>query len=63
MRNSSGLSDPSIDARRRFVRVRHLRDDGFVEFDFATGDPEFYAMLIKDSTIACSWTLCNSFLP
>lgn len=46
MRNPSGLSDPSIDATRRFVRVRHLRDDGFVEFDFAIGDPELYAELI-----------------
>ena len=30
---------------RRFVRIRE-RHDGFVEFDFAIGDPELYVELI-----------------
>jgi phenol hydroxylase P0 protein len=30
---------------RRFVRVRNVHD-GFVEFDFAIGDPQLYVELI-----------------
>lgn len=31
---------------RRFIRVRHVRDDGFIEFDFALGDAELSVELI-----------------
>ncbi|MCX7059874.1 MAG: phenol hydroxylase [Gammaproteobacteria bacterium] len=31
---------PAFDVERRYVRFRELRSDGFVEFDFAIGDPE-----------------------
>ena len=37
---------PLLDIRRRFVRVRREREDGFVEFDFAVGDPELSVGLI-----------------
>lgn len=35
-----------FDVTRRFVRFRGLRDDGFVEFDFAIGEPEVSVELI-----------------
>jgi len=36
---SDDIPIPSFDPRRCFVRVTQLRDDGFVEFAFAVGDP------------------------
>lgn len=36
----------AIDTGKRFVRVRNLRDDGFVEFDFAMGEPELFVELM-----------------
>jgi phenol hydroxylase P0 protein len=30
---------PSLDVQRRFVRLKQVRDDGFVEFEFGIGDP------------------------
>lgn len=36
---------PTFDPTRRFVRFRALRDDGYVEFDFAIGDPELCVSL------------------
>ncbi|WP_227818050.1 phenol hydroxylase subunit [Nitrogeniibacter aestuarii] len=35
-----------FDPMRKFVRVRELRKDGFVEFDFAIGEPEIYVEMI-----------------
>ena len=35
-----------FDPRRRFVRLRRWRDDGFVEFDFALGSPDLHVELI-----------------
>lgn len=31
---------------QRFVRLTRERDDGFVEFDFAIGDPEIFVELV-----------------
>lgn len=36
----------AADALQRYVRVRRWRTDGFVEFDFALGDPELSMELI-----------------
>ena len=36
----------SFNPSRRFIRVRQLRADGFVEFDFAMGDAELCVELI-----------------
>lgn len=36
----------SFDVRRRYVRRRAERADGFVEFDFAIGDPDLCVELI-----------------
>ncbi len=38
----------SFDVNERFVRVRELRPDGFIEFEFAIGDPELFAEMILD---------------
>lgn len=35
-----------FDPSRRFVRVRRVRDDGFVEFEFAIGDPSMFVEMI-----------------
>ena len=37
---------PAFDAMRRYVRFRELRNDGYVLFDFAIGDPEISVELI-----------------
>ena len=34
------------DGLTRFVRVRNMVDDRFVEFDFAIGDPNLYVELV-----------------
>lgn len=36
----------NFDPKQSFVRIRQTRPDGFVEFDFAIGDPELYIELI-----------------
>lgn len=35
-----------FDTRRRYVRVTGERDNGFVEFDFAVGEPEIFVEMI-----------------
>lgn len=35
-----------LDMKRCFVRMRNVRADGFVEFDFSIGDPELSVELI-----------------
>lgn len=40
-------SAPSVfDVNRRYVRLREVRADGFVEFEFAIGDPDLAVDLI-----------------
>lgn len=46
MQPSTATPGGALDASRRFVRIRHARDDGFIEFDFAIGDPELFVELI-----------------
>ncbi|MCZ4303452.1 phenol hydroxylase [Zoogloeaceae bacterium G21618-S1] len=35
-----------FDPARKFVRVRTLRPDRFIEFDFAIGEPEIFVEMI-----------------
>jgi phenol hydroxylase P0 protein len=35
-----------FDVTRKFVRVTELRSDGFVEFEFAIGEPELFVEMI-----------------
>jgi len=37
---------PGFDLKRRFVRLTRVRPDGFIEFDFAVGEPELKVELI-----------------
>lgn len=37
---------PAFDVAKRYVRFRELRDDGYVSFAFAIGDPELMVELI-----------------
>lgn len=41
-----GATAPKFDTTRRFVRVTGERPNGFVEFDFAIGEPELFAEMI-----------------
>lgn len=36
----------AIDTSRRFIRLRGERANGFVEFDFAIGEPEIFIEMI-----------------
>lgn len=40
------MAPAALDATRRFVRVSRERADGFIEFEFAIGEPELFAELI-----------------
>lgn len=40
------VNSPAFDTARRFVRVRGARGNGFVEFDFAIGEPELFVEMI-----------------
>jgi phenol hydroxylase P0 protein len=42
----NAMAAEDFDPRRKFVRVVELRADGFVEFDFAIGEPELFVELI-----------------
>jgi len=35
-----------FDPSKRFVRVREVRPDGFIEFDFAIGEPEIFVEMM-----------------
>jgi phenol hydroxylase P0 protein len=37
---------PTFDPALRFVRITQVRPDGFIEFDFAAGEPELSVELI-----------------
>lgn len=37
---------PPLDTTRRFVRVSGERPDGFIEFEFAIGEPDVFTELI-----------------
>jgi phenol/toluene 2-monooxygenase (NADH) P0/A0 len=43
---SPGAAAPAFDPGRRYVRLLHVRTDGFVEFEFAIGEPELAVELI-----------------
>jgi phenol/toluene 2-monooxygenase (NADH) P0/A0 len=45
---SSADRQAPLDTKRRFVRLRGERRHGFVEFDFAIGEPEVFVELILD---------------
>lgn len=47
---------PAFDVTRRYVRFRALREDGYVQFDFAIGDPGLsveLTLLLRDYQEFC----------
>lgn len=40
------IDKPALDTSRKFVRIIERRADGFVEFEFAIGEPELYAEML-----------------
>ena len=44
--------------QKRFVRVREVRQDGFVEFDFSIDDPQLYVELILPEQ--AFWEFCST---
>jgi phenol hydroxylase P0 protein len=40
----------AFDPSKKFVRVLELRQDGFVEFEFAIGEPELFVEMILPAT-------------
>lgn len=47
--SASSAEPPTLDPTLRFVRVRHRRPNGLVEFDFAIGEPELFVEMILPS--------------
>lgn len=43
---SQDSETPEFSSLTRYVRVRKILDDKFVEFDFAIGDPSLYVELV-----------------
>lgn len=52
-----------IDFSRRFVRVTNRRPDGFVEFDFALGDPELFVELVLNEEAFAAFRDENRAVP
>ena len=52
-------AEPAIDLSRKFVRLIERRADGFVEFEFAIGDPELYAEMLLPSEAYASFCEAN----
>lgn len=52
----------SFDATRRYVRVCRERPDGFVEFEFAIGDPELCVELMLPVNAFHEFCLANSVI-
>ncbi len=42
----TGAVPTGFDPRQRYVRLQQVRSDGFVEFEFAIGEPELAVELI-----------------
>ncbi|ENO86238.1 phenol hydroxylase subunit [Thauera linaloolentis] len=52
-------AEPAIDINRKFVRLIELRTDGFVEFEFAIGDPGLYAEMLLPAEAYASFCRAN----
>jgi phenol/toluene 2-monooxygenase (NADH) P0/A0 len=56
------LSDEGFDPGRRYVRVRRVRDDGFVEFEFAIGDPDMFVEMILPQQALAGFCAANDVI-
>lgn len=48
-----------FDTTRRYVRRTRIRADGFVEFDFAIGEPEIFAEMILSEQAYAEFCAAN----
>ncbi len=55
-------SATTFDATRRYVRVCQERADGFVEFEFAIGEPELFVELMLPAAAFHEFCLANSVI-
>lgn len=53
------LEQPVFDTTRRFVRLHGERANGFIEFDFAIGEPELFLEMILDPEAFAEFCLSN----
>ena len=53
---------PAFDLRRRYVRRRAVRADGFVEFEFAIGDPALCVELMLKEDDFHTFCLANDVI-
>ena len=53
---------PVFDATRKYVRVCAQRDDGFVEFEFAIGDPALCVELMLPEAAFHEFCLANEVI-
>ena len=44
------MNPSNFDVNKKYVRVTELRGDGFVEFEFAVGEPELFVEMILPPT-------------
>ena len=58
----SPTADPGFDANRRYVRVCERRLDGFVEFEFAIGDPALCVELMLKEDDFHTFCLANDVI-
>jgi phenol/toluene 2-monooxygenase (NADH) P0/A0 len=54
--------EASFDPSRRYVRIRRVRDDGFVEFEFAIGDPDMFVELILPQAALAGFCTANEVI-
>jgi phenol hydroxylase P0 protein len=59
MNHAAETQDEGFDPSRRYVRVRRVRDDGFVEFEFAIGDPDMFVELILPQAALAGFCTAN----
>jgi phenol/toluene 2-monooxygenase (NADH) P0/A0 len=52
----------TFDATRRYVRVCEQRPDGFIEFEFAIGDPELCVELMLPEAAFHEFCLANEVI-
>ncbi|WP_084330508.1 phenol hydroxylase subunit [Castellaniella defragrans] len=50
----------SIDVTRKYVRLLRRRPDGFVEFEFALGEPDLYVEMILPAPAYASFCAINA---
>lgn len=59
MTEGEQANNEGFDPDRRYVRVRRVRDDGFVEFEFAIGDPDMFVEMILPQQALAGFCAAN----